>query len=161
MPNRTSRLLLLASIPVALFFLAYPLYVIRPFRHQGARELQAALFVLRWQHIVEIACAATAILALFLLLRAKSTTGPRIRTISATSLVVICAALSFVNIFERMFHPITNTTFGAVSDSKLDGDEKVLAVMIGASARAYPIRGISYHHVVNDVVDGVPIVATY
>ena len=29
------------------------------------------------------------------------------------------------------------------------------------SARAYPIRSLSYHHVLNDMLDGVPIVATY
>jgi len=65
-----------------------------------------------------------------------------------------------VNVYEKMFHPITNITFGAAGDSKLDGDEKVIAIAIGA-ARAYPIRSISYHHIVNDVVDGVPVAATY
>ncbi len=45
--------------------------------------------------------------------------------------------------------------------SKLDKDEKVIAVKIGASARAYPIRGMSYHHIINDVVGNVAIVATY
>jgi len=32
---------------------------------------------------------------------------------------------------------------------------------VGPVARAYPIRNISYYHIVNDLVDGVPIVATY
>ena len=31
------------AVAIALFFAIYPLYVIRPFRHQGARELAAAL----------------------------------------------------------------------------------------------------------------------
>jgi hypothetical protein len=34
-------------------------------------------------------------------------------------------------------------------------------VRVAGIARAYPIRSISYHHVVNDTVGGVPIVATY
>jgi len=44
---------------------------------------------------------------------------------------------------------------------KLDDDEKVIVVKIGDAARAYPIRSISYHHVVNDVVGQEAIVATY
>src|SRR5690348_8371913 len=39
--------MLTAALLVALFSLIYPLYVIRPFRAQGPRELQAALAVLR------------------------------------------------------------------------------------------------------------------
>jgi hypothetical protein len=150
-------LLLFASLAVALFFLAYPLYVIRPFRQQGARELKAALFVLHWQHIVEIACAAAAFFALFLLLRPNPTTGSRIRTIASASLVLLCAALSFVNIFEVMFHPAGAPAFQPARASRLDGDEKVLTV----NAHAYPIRIISYHHIVNDTEDGVPIAVTY
>ncbi len=157
MSNRGSQLLLFACLAVALFFLAFPLYVIRPFRHQGPQELQAALFVLRWQHIVEIACAATAFFALFLPLRANPALGSRIRTISATVLVLLCAALSFVNVFEIMFHPAGAPAFQPARASKLDGDEKVLTV----NAHAYPIRIISYHHLVNDTEDGVPIVVTY
>ena len=144
--------LLLASLAVALFFAAYPLYVIRPFRHQGAQELQAALFVLRWQHVVEIACAAAALIALFVLLRRRP-----IRAIAAASVVFLCAALSFVNVFEIMFHPAGPPAFQSVRDSRLDRDEKVLAV----NAHAYPVRIVSYHHIVNDSEDGVPIVVTY
>jgi hypothetical protein len=32
---------------------------------------------------------------------------------------------------------------------------------LGSAARAYPIRGMSYHHVINDELNHVPIVATY
>jgi hypothetical protein len=37
----------------------------------------------------------------------------------------------------------------------------ILAVAIGPDARAYPIREMAYHHLVNDEVAGVPIVPTY
>jgi hypothetical protein len=37
----------------------------------------------------------------------------------------------------------------------------VLAVRSGAQARAYPIRAMAYHHLVNDTLGGVPLVATY
>lgn len=147
--------LLVASLAVAFFFLAYPLYVIRPFRHQGAHELQAALFVLRWQHLVEIVCACAALIALVVLLRTSRRS--RAGAMTAAVLVLIGAALSFVNIFEIMFHPAGAPAFQSARASKLDGDEKVLAV----NARAYPVRIISYHHIVNDTEGGVPIAVTY
>ena len=40
-------------------------------------------------------------------------------------------------------------------------DDKVLAVSWGRMARAYPIRTMGYHHIVNDTVGGVPIAVTY
>ena len=37
----------------------------------------------------------------------------------------------------------------------------ILAVRLGSDARAYPIREMAYHHVLNDVVGGVPVAVTY
>jgi hypothetical protein len=37
----------------------------------------------------------------------------------------------------------------------------VIAVNVQGEARAYPIREMAYHHIVNDVVAGQPIVSTY
>jgi hypothetical protein len=71
------------------------------------------------------------------------------------------AFLARVNVYEIMFHPIGHPSFAAAADVKLDKDEKVIAVKIGTVARAYPIRGLSYHHIANDVVDKTAIVATY
>jgi Protein of unknown function (DUF3179) len=147
-------LIISVCFATALFCLVCPIYVIRPFRHQGGTELQAALLVLRFRGIVELVAA---FVATALAVGARRKAG----VVALTVASIVCAGLSRVNIYERMFHPITNITFGAAADSKLDSDEKVIAVAIGKSARAYPIRSISYHHIVNDVVDGVPIAATY
>jgi hypothetical protein len=37
----------------------------------------------------------------------------------------------------------------------------VLGVTIGAESRAYPIAFLSWHEIVNDIVGGVPIAATW
>jgi hypothetical protein len=37
----------------------------------------------------------------------------------------------------------------------------ILAVRYSNDARAYPIREMAYHHILNDVVGGVPIAVTY
>ena len=79
----------------------------------------------------------------------------------AAILVTFSAVMSRLNYFEWMFHPVDSAKFESEAASKLGGDEMILAVRYGPDARAYPIRDISYHHVINDVVNGVPIVATY
>lgn len=66
-----------------------------------------------------------------------------------------------LNYFEWMFHPIDGPQFLAQSGSKLDPKEMILAVRLGSDARAYPISQMAYHHVLNDVVAGVPIAVTY
>ncbi|MGH0028436.1 MAG: DUF3179 domain-containing (seleno)protein [Myxococcota bacterium] len=40
-------------------------------------------------------------------------------------------------------------------------DTEVLGVEVGDKARAYPIRFLEYHQVVNDEIGSVPVVATY
>ena len=154
-------LYLVICLAVALATLIYPVYVIRPFRAQGGRELLAALFVLRIRPWVELAAAAFAIAALAQYWMRR----PRLLniTLAAIGAVAVCgvAWLSRVNIYELMFHPNMQPAFSPVSVSKLDGAEKVIAVNLGGVARAYPIRIISYHHIINDVLGGIPIAATY
>jgi hypothetical protein len=43
----------------------------------------------------------------------------------------------------------------------LEPDELVISVVQGAMARAYPLRIMMWHEIVNDVIDGVPIAVTY
>lgn len=76
-------------------------------------------------------------------------------------LVISFAILSRVNVYELMFHPVDSPTFSPAAKAKLDNGEEVIAVYIGGAARSYPVRSMSYHHIVNDVLGGLPIVATY
>jgi hypothetical protein len=160
--QKRNYLLSIATVlAVSLFCLSYPLYVIRPFRHQGPRELAVALQILRFRPGVEMICAVTALLAGFLYWRAQPKILPRVAVMFAVALVCLFAGLSRVNTFEIMFHPMGRPNLAVAGDTKLDSAEMVMAVHIGGEARAYPIRIVSYHHIVNDVVGGVPIVATY
>jgi hypothetical protein len=153
--------LLFLLLAVAAIGLIYPVYVIRPFRHQGPVELEAALFVLQYRGTVEALAAGGALFTLVFWWRNHSGIATKIIGLVTTLLVFACGILSRVNVYEIMFHPINRPSFGAAAVSRLDGAEKVIAVKIGNAARAYPIRNMAYHHVVNDVVGEVPIAATY
>ena len=45
--------------------------------------------------------------------------------------------------------------------SFLSANEPVLALQIGADARAYPVQILIWHEIVNDTVGGVPVAVTY
>jgi hypothetical protein len=154
-------LLIAASLLAALFCLIYPIYVIRPFRSQGVRELAAALVVMRFRPFVVAACVLAAIFSLVRYWRLEPRRWRRAGAVTGTIAVCAAAVLSRINIYELMFHPLSAPSFETAAETKLDKDEKVIAVQVNGTARAYPIRGMSYHHIVNDVVGGVPIVATY
>jgi len=155
-----ARAAIVVSFVVAAVFLGYPLYVIRPFRHQGPRELAAALALIQARGWVELACVIIALGALAMLWPAETRRSQRVWGVAAF-LVCVFAIGTRINVFELMFHPDTHPAFATIQESKIDPDDAVLAVKLGGSARAYPIREMGYHHIINDWVGGVPIAATY
>ena len=159
--RRRAVAVLLTCLALSLICVVYPLYVIRPFRAQGARELAAALVVQRFRIAANLISCAAALTALVFYWRAQPRRWRRVLPTAGAAFVCVLAALARVNIYELMFHPNARPAFAAASRTQLDKDEKVIAIKIGGAARAYPIRNISYHHVINDVLDKVAIVATY
>ena len=160
-PGRNFLLYVVPCLLASFFLLVYPVYVIRPFRAQCVRELSAALLVARYRAPVMPVLAAAAFAALIWYWRRERRWLRRTASAAAALAVGAMGLASRVNIYELMFHPLGPPAFMAVSQSRLDGDEMVIAIQVGPVARAYPIRNISYYHIVNDLVDGVPIVATY
>jgi hypothetical protein len=121
----------------------------------------AALAILRYRPWVMIVCFLGSLAAAIWYWGRETRVLRRVGAAIAVIAVAAMAVLSRVNVYEMMFHPFDRPSFSSADRSKLNGDEKVIAIGIGREARAYPIRIISYHHVINDLVDGVPIVATY
>jgi hypothetical protein len=160
-PGRAFLILFSLCFLTAAAALMYPAYVIRPFRHQAPRELMIALAVLRYRPLVMILCSISSAAALVWYWSRENRTSRRVASMVSVIAVAAVAVLSRVNIYEIMFRPFDRPSFSTADQVKLDADEKVIAVTVGQEARAYPIRIISYHHVINDEVSGVPIVATY
>ena len=153
--------LLIVCCAVALLCLLYPVYVIRPFRHQGPLELILALRVMEWRGMVtKLVLAAAAVCAIYSW-RNSIRSLTRIAVAALLLITAAAAGLSSVNLYEQMFHPITGPTFTSAANRKLAPRERVLSVQQNGAARAYPVRVIAYHHLVNDQLAGVPLVATY
>ena len=148
----------LTVVNLALFF--FPALIIRPFKYQSSSGLMSAIYV------KQIAPAVSLILAVGVLLMAiklwrESRWLARIGLALAVTLTVAAAVMVRLNYFEWMFQPIRTAGFSSAGDIKLADSEMVMAVRIGDDARAYPIRQMAYHHVLNDKVGGEPIVVTY
>jgi Protein of unknown function (DUF3179) len=149
---------LCALAAVAFFFI--PAFIIRPFRHQAPRALFAAMALRQRAPLITLIAALACFALAFALWR---TAGRWRKALLVLTLLVVTfsAVMARQNYFEWMFHPIAGPQFLAQAESKLDPKEMIMAVRFGSDDRAYPISQMAYHHVLNDVVGGVPIVATY
>jgi hypothetical protein len=155
-------LLLLLFVAAALAFVVVPVFLIQPFRPQTARGLAVGYELRAWAPWVTLAAG---VLALLLVVRMWH--GSRrwwARGLLVVLLVPIAASawLARQNIFEWMFKPLAGASYAASGEADYVGDEDmVLAVERGGERVAYPVRLMAYHHLVADMVGGVPIVATY
>lgn len=138
----------------------FPAFIIRPFRSQHPRTLLWAMAIRQRAPIISLLCAIVCFLLIAMLWQSSNKWRKVAMSVAAVA-VTFSAVMSRLNYFEWMFHPVDSARFDAESSSKLAAGEMILAVHYGADSRAYPIREMAYHHILNDVVGGVPIAVTY
>jgi Protein of unknown function (DUF3179) len=143
---------------IAWFFV--PAFIIRPFSHQSALGLSVAMALRQRAPWVTLAAAIVCLVLGWALWKASSR-WRRIVLVAVMVVVAFSTVMARMNYFEWMFHPISSAQFENENASKLDQAEMVLAVKFDEDARAYPIREMAYHHILNDVVNGVPVAVTY
>lgn len=151
-------LIVTALIGTAAFFV--PAYIIQPFAHQSARGLFWAMAIRQRAPIVTLLCASVCFVIALSLWPSLRRWG-KVLLVLPLLIVGFSAVMSRLNYFEWMFHPVDKAEFEPEASSKLDAKETILAVRYGDDARAYPISQMAYHHILNDVVGGVPIAVTY
>jgi uncharacterized protein DUF3179 len=149
---------LLIAISVGLFFV--PAFIIRPFRPQSPAALTLAIGMRQQAPLWSLVAAGAALLLVFFLW-GRVSTWKRILLVLGLCLASAAAVMARVDYFEWMFHPVAAPGFELAENIKLDPAQMVMAVSFGGDSRAYPIRAMAYHHVVNDTVGGVPVVVTY
>ena len=151
--------LLLASLGT-LALAAYPMYVIRPFRQQKPAALDRALWVLLHDKLI-LAILALAISALAILVWRRAGWISRLVLAPSIVLVLLGAVSAWINPYEHMFHPFGEPRFIPAQQASLDVNDMVIVVNVSGESRAYPIREMGYHHIVNDRLHGLPMVVTY
>ena len=155
-PGLLFALLVLTS--VGLFFV--PAFIIRPFRPQTPDALSLAMAVRQQAPLGSLLTAALALLLALFLWR-RTSTWKKALLVLGVGLASAAAVMARVDYFEWMFHPVALPGFESAANVKLDPAQMVMAVRFGSDVRAYPIRAMAYHHVVNDIVGGIPIAVIY
>lgn len=154
--------LTIAALPVALIVLVLlPLILDRPFAMQTPRTLALIYHLRNWLPVLTAIGAGLALMSTAILWRRRRIVG----RISLTIVCVValgCAWFARQNVFEWKFNPLPRSSYvTAAGATFVDAHDVVLAVSINGEAAAYPVRQLAYHHVVQDVVGGVPLVVTY
>ena len=152
---------LILTVAVGVGIIAFPTLYIMPFKPQASRTMQWALAARTMAPIVTAVAAGLSLLWVALL-------GSRLRRWWSRALALLVlipvgggAWFARQNHFEWMFNPLKQPYVDRRQSDLRPRDDVVMAVNIRGAAVAYPILQLGYHHIVNDVVSGEPIVATY
>ena len=86
--------------------------------------------------------------------------GERLKQCKPGVRLVNCARGTLVE--TMIFSPVEEARFVPVGEASfLETNDLVIGVSIGGESKAYPVRMLAYHHIVNDQLAGEPYVATY
>ena len=167
MQNRSRRrlaaIVLFLLVLAALAVVVVPIWLIRPFAPQTPEGIALSYGLRRWAPLATLLFLAAGLGLTVALWRGGRWWS---RTLAVLALGVLAVSTWGARwtrtMFEEMFAPMTATASVPASEARWveDGD-MVLAVSINGDAAAYPVRQIAYHHIVHDVVGGVPVAATY
>ena len=161
-PRRLAApLAFLALLALTLASVAIPVWLIRPFVAQTPGGVETAFWLRRLAPAFTAAALIAGVALTAWRWRAARWWG---RALLVAGVLVLAAGAwaSRFNVYEKMFAPLPATTsVPAAAASWVQPGDMVLAVTLGCEAAAYPVRQVAYHHVVHDLVGGVPIVVTY
>lgn len=161
-PRRKATWLFLLLITlIALAIVIIPVWLIQPFKAQSTRALEVSYMIRNWSPTVTVIAMAVGLLLVMRLGR-----GARWwkRALLVIAFVPLLTATWFArqNHFEWMFNPLANAAYARANEAAfIDDSDIVIAVESNGEAVAYPVRLMAYHHLVQDVVGGTPIVTTY
>ena len=146
---------------LAVALVAIPLWLIQPFSPQTPAGL-AVSYAVRRQAPLATALALLAALPLAVLLWRNARWRARTAVVLTLVLLAGAAWAARQNVFERMFAPVDDARFVPAAEAGwVQADDPVMAVTLNGEAAAFPVRQIAYHHIVQDVVGGVPVAVTY
>lgn len=160
--RRLLWLLLIVSLVVSFIFVVTPALLIQPFRPQTTRAVEVSYLLKSWSPFVTLVALVITVAFTFLLWNNARRWWRKTVLVILLLLALPPAWFARQNHFEWMFNPLRNSAYASISDVNFVSDsDMVLAVNIGNEAVAYPVRLMAYHHLVQDTVGGVPLVATY
>ena len=153
---------LLVLTVVGLAVVLAPVWIIQPFKPQSARGVEVSYALRRSSPLVTLVVAVAGLVLVLRLWRGSHRWWKR--AVLVVMFLPLAAATWFArqNHFEWMFNPLANAAYAKTFEAGFVNDaDIVMTVESNGEAAAYPVRLMAYHHLVQDVVGGTPIVATY
>lgn len=153
----------LLFITVAVLVLVIvPAWIIQPFKPQTPRGLALSYTMRRCAPMATAAMLLVSVILISFLWRRSRRWLVKIGLLLVLMPLIAATWFARQNHFEWMFHPLSHSAYAKVGDASFISDsDMVLAVNNNGEVAAYPVRLMAYHHVVQDVVGGTPIAATY
>ena len=155
-----SASILLPLLAVALAIV--PLWLDQPFAVQTTTVLAAVFHMRSWAPMLTLLAAVATLLAAAALWPGRRVLA-RVLLVALVGLAGGASWLTWQNPFEWMFNPMRSASYAPLEEaaSFVGDDDMVMVVALEGETAAYPVRQMAYHHLVHDVVGGVPIVVTY
>lgn len=162
--DRMAATWLLATLLGALLFawVAAPALIIQPFKAQTPYGVSLAYELRQMAPLATLVGFLLALVPLVRLARHATRWWQWPPLVLLLALAAFPAWFARQNHFEWMFNPLPDPTYApATVVDFVDDRDMVIAVDRGGDAVAWPVLQMAYHHVVQDRVGGVEVVATY
>ncbi len=160
--RRAAWLTLLLIVLAGTALVLAPAWMIQPFRPQTHRDLSWSYLLRGWSPLLTIILSLLSLLLVTLLWAGTRVWWRKAALISMLLPIFALTWLARQNHFEWMFHPLPNAAYARTAEASFVADtDVVMTVASNGDAAAYPVRLMAYHHLVQDVVGGTPLVVTY
>jgi hypothetical protein len=100
--------------------------------------------------------------ALALILAVQLWRMPSASALAMLLVAILCAVLSRVSVMEMIFAGARAAETPAIGEfHDIDDADMVIGVVLDGQSRAYPVRFLAYHHMVNDRLGRAALLPTY
>ncbi|HEX6432417.1 MAG TPA: DUF3179 domain-containing (seleno)protein [Niastella sp.] len=141
-----------------LLFEAANVYFIMPMPgSQRMNSIGAAYFLYQWRWVFR------SLFGLMIIIGLVRATWRR-KWALIIPIIILTGIIYMVNFkmaADAMFKQPQQVVLASTRENKVDSNRLVIGVSINGEAKAYPIRFLGYHHHVQDVIGGKPILVTY
>lgn len=153
---------LLVIVLLTLAMVLLPVWIVQPFKPQSQRGLEVSYAMRRWSPVLTLITLAAGLMLARWLWRGSLRWWRKALMLVVLIPLLVSTWFARQNHFEWMFNPLAHAAYAKTNEAGFVGDaDIVMAVESNGEAAAYPVRLMAYHHVVQDIVGGTPIVATY
>ena len=116
--------------------------------------------MLGMQRLAQLVAPAAAV-ALLSCSGTSGGTGPTDADPNSNLVCNIPTDLFFSSLSRDAIPSLTNPDVGPAAESLMGADDRVLGLVVGGEARAYPIGVLWWHEIINDTLGGEPVLVSY